>query len=419
MALSRPIIRRSRAAVYLCLAAVVITLAMALGSLAAFGEAPDVPPISVTAAYPNGEPQPPELTSNSALVIDADSGEVIFAKDADKRLPMASTTKLMTAILVLDALDLDTKVMVSRNAHFQTGSVVGLNTLDQVTVEQLLYWLLVFSGNDAAVALAEKTSGSVDKFVVEMNEKAADMGLTNSRFKNVNGLDTVDHYSSCTDLAAMARYAMKNETFREIVKTSTYDLPHPGAYTPVEPHSSNALLTRYDWVTGIKTGSTPNAGYCMVGSGTRNGVSLIVVQLGAKDDETRWAEVEALFRYGFGLRPATVLSQPGQSLCEVPIGDPLGQRVELMPKDRLAVRLSPGDEAVGAVTLSGDLTLPIGVGDVLGSVEFTLQGEPLGQTELVARCAEYVPSARRMLVKARNWYLPEFQLSDRGERYPH
>lgn len=409
----------SRYAVGLALALIVVLTTSVFGPGAGLCAAPDPASVTITPAFPSGEPQPPELSSKAAIVVDADTGEVIFAKEADMRLPMASTTKMMTAILVLEQLDLNTRVVVSRNAHFQSGSVVGLHALDSVSVEQLLYWLLVFSGNDAAVALAEKTSGSVDKFVAQMNAKADQMGLTNTHFRNVNGLDTTDHFSSCTDLAAMARYALQNETFRKIVKTTTYDLPHPSSYTPEEPHSSNALLTKYDWVTGVKTGSTPQAGYCMVASGTRNGVSLIVVQLGAKDDDTRWAEVEALFRYGFDLRPATVLTQPGRAVATLPLGDALGQTVELAPVDRLVVRMSADQEAIGTITLTGDLSLPLRAGEPLGTAQFTMDGETLGETELVARCSVYIPTVWQMLVKARNWYLPEFQLSERGERYPH
>jgi D-alanyl-D-alanine carboxypeptidase (penicillin-binding protein 5/6) len=410
---------KTRAALLLVLAALTFLLTSWAGPGSSLCAQSTPPPITVTAVSPSGEPQPPKLTSTAALVMDADSGKVLFSKSADERLPMASTTKIMTAILVLESLDLDTEVMVSRNAHFQNGSRVGLNTFDEATVKQMLYWMLVFSGNDAAVALAEKTSGSVDKFVVKMNEKAKAMGLTNTHFTNANGLGQTGHYSSCTDLAAMARYAMKNETFRKMVKTPFYDLPHPETYTPEEPHNSNALLTKYDWVTGVKTGSTPAAGYCMVASGTRDGISLIAVQLGAKDDATRWAEVETLFQYGFGLSPTTALAHPGQVLTELPVGDPLGQNVQLMPKEQLVTRLHKGEVATGAITLSRALTLPISAGEVIGSIEFTVAGKSLGQTDLVARRAVHVPTVRRMLLHARNWYLPEFQLSDRGDRYPH
>jgi D-alanyl-D-alanine carboxypeptidase (penicillin-binding protein 5/6) len=401
------------------LATLAVFVASLLAPVAAVYAVSAPPPIQVSATLPSGKPTQPMLTSKAALIIDADTGQVLFAKNADERLPMASTTKIMTAILVLESLDLNTEVLVSRKAHFQSGSVVGLNTLDKFTVEKLSYWMLVFSGNDAAVALAEKTAGSVDTFVARMNDKAKAMGLANTHFTNANGLGETGHYSSCSDLAAMARYAMKNETFRAIVRTTVYELPHPGAYTPEEPKNSNALLTKYDWVTGIKTGSTPAAGYCMVASGTREGISLIAVQLGAKDDATRWVDVEALFEYGFDLSPAVALAQPGQALANISVGDPLGQSVALVPKAQLVTRLREGEAATGTITLSHALTLPIQAGDVLGSVEFTVKDKSLGKTDLVAGQALYPPSARRMLVHARNWYLPEFQISDRGDQYPH
>jgi D-alanyl-D-alanine carboxypeptidase (penicillin-binding protein 5/6) len=240
------------------------------------------------------------------------------------------------------------------------------------------------------------------------------MGLTNTHFTDANGLDRTGHYSSCTDLAAMARYAMKNETFRKVVTTITYPYPHPNSYTPTEPNNSNLLLTKYDWVTGVKTGSTPSAGYCMVASGTREGISLIVVELGAKDDDTRWAETEALFKYGYGMTPIVALAQPDKVLVQAPVGDPLSQMVDLVPKDLLVTRLREGETATGTVSLSRALTLPIRAGAVLGSVQFTLGGQLLGRTDLMARSSLDVPSLRSMIVHARNWYLPEFQLSAHG-----
>jgi D-alanyl-D-alanine carboxypeptidase (penicillin-binding protein 5/6) len=380
----------------------------------------EISPITVGAVYPSGQPLPPAVTATAALVLDADSGLVLYSKDAGKRLPMASTTKIMTAILVLESLDLETKVMVSRNAHFQTGSVVGLQALEVVTVEQLLYGLLVPSGNDAAVALAEETSGSVAKFVAKMNQRAQAMGLTNTRFQNPSGLGATNHYSSCTDLATMAREAMKNPLFRKIVDTPVYYLPHPtpGA-SPRELKNSNVLLTKYDWVNGVKTGNTPNAGYGVVASGTREGVSLLVVLLGAKDDPTRWSEVEALFDYGFGTCPLTALAEPNRLLAEVPLGDPLDLHVDLVPSQRLVTRLRQTEVATGKVSLSHELTLPIRGGDLLGAVEFRLNGKSLGSVDLVAQQAVYPPTVRDMLVKARCWYLPELVLSESGEGHLH
>ena len=400
------------------LASLAALTAVLLGLTSAAQALPEVAPIRVSPCFVSGEPKAPDLTATAALVIDAETGAVLYSKNADERLPMASTTKIMTAIIVLESLPLDQEVMVSRNAHFQSGSVVGLQAQEVVTVEQLLYGLLVFSGNDAAVALAEKTAGSETKFVAKMNERASAMGLTNTHFTNSSGLNSKDHYSSCTDLATMARHAMQNPVFRRIVDTPVYNFPHPTRPTPRELKNSNALLTEYDWADGIKTGSTPWAGYCVVASGTREGVSLIVVVLGTVDDPTRWSETLALFQYGFGLCPKTSLAEPGHVVAEAAFGDPLGLSVGLVPQRTLAARLWKGDDVTGTVILLPDAALPVDAGDRLGSIEFSLDGGSLGSVDLFAQHAVHVPAIRDIVRHARNWYLPEFVLTERDGRRP-
>ncbi len=410
--------KRWLAAVIGGLAVALALTTMVLAPAAVAQASPEVQPIVITPCFPSESAQPPEITARAALVIDADSGAVLYSKNADERLPMASITKIMTAIIVLESLPLDTRVMVSRNAHFQMGSVVGLQALETVTVEQLLYGLLVFSGNDAAVALAEKTSGSVSKFVAQMNERAQAMGLTNTHFENPNGLNEDGHYSSCTDLATMAKYAMQNAEFRKIVDTTVYYFPHPTSPTPRELKTSNTLLEDFAWVDGVKTGSTPYAGYCVVASGTRDGVRLIVVLLGAVDDATRWAETEALFRYGYGQCPITVLAEPGRVVSRMTLGDPLGLQVGLVAQQRLVARLWKSEQVTGTVSLDPDVTLPIAAGSRLGSVEFSLNGRSLGSVDLFAQSYVYTPTARDIIRQARNWYLPEFVLTDRDGRQP-
>lgn len=410
--------RAPLAAVVGGLAVALALTVMALAPAPVAQASPEVQPIVITPCLPSESAQPPEITSRAALVIDADSGAVLYSKNADERLPMASITKIMTALIVLESLPLDTRVVVSRNAHFQSGSVVGLQALETVTVEQLLYGLLVFSGNDAAVALAEKTSGSVTKFVAQMNERAQAMGLTNTHFKNPNGLNQEGHYSSCTDLAALARYAMQNAEFRKMVDTPVYYFPHPTNPIPRELKTSNTLLEDFAWVDGVKTGSTPYAGYCVVASGTRDGVRLVVVLLGAVDDATRWKETEALFRYGYGQCPTTMLAEPGQVLTKMTLGDPLGLQVGLVPQEQLVARLWEFEQVTGTVSLDPDVALPIVAGSRLGSVEFNLNGRSLGSVDLFARSYVYTPPVRKMIRQARNWYLPEFVLTDRAGRQP-
>jgi D-alanyl-D-alanine carboxypeptidase (penicillin-binding protein 5/6) len=252
-----------------------------------------------------------------------------------------------------------------------------------------------------------------------MNERVKAMGLTNTKFKNPDGLNASGHYSSCNDLATMALTAMQDPVFREMVNTPVYYFPHPTRDTPRELKTSNALLTKYYWVDGIKTGSTPYAGYCMVASGEQYGVRLLVVLLGAADNPTRWREVEALFDYGFSYSPKTLLAEPDRLLTRVPLGDPLDLQIDFVADQLLLTRLRQDEVATGTVTLPEPLSLPVHAGDPLGSVEFTLQGESLGSVDLYAGCAIYSPSIRDILMHARNWYLPDFVISERGERYPH
>jgi D-alanyl-D-alanine carboxypeptidase (penicillin-binding protein 5/6) len=378
----------------------------------------NLPPLTITASFPSGEPDPPNITATAALLIETDSGLVLYSKNPDQRLPMASTTKIMTAIVVLESLGLDTPVTVSRNSHFQYGSVVGLRQGEVATVEQLMYGLLVFSGNDAAVALAEKASGSVDSFVARMNAKAEAMGLTNTYFENPDGLQAENHYSSCTDLATMAQYAMQNPVFRQMVDTPVYYFPHPTRDTPRELTTSNVLLTRYDWVNGIKTGSTPYAGYCMVASGSFEGVSLLVVLLGAVDDATRWSEVDALFKYGFGLYPRTVLADPGGLVAEVGLSDPLDLQIRLVADRPLVMRLGRTDTVTGSISLVRDLDLPVIAGEVFGTVDFAQDGTPLGSVNLVAERSVYTPSVETIIWHVSGLHPPELPLPERGDRHP-
>jgi serine-type D-Ala-D-Ala carboxypeptidase (penicillin-binding protein 5/6) len=290
----------------------------------------------------------------------------------------------MTAVLVLESLRLDKKVTVSANAHATGGSGAGLQRGEVLTVEQLLTAMLVASANDAAVALAEATSGSVGEFAKKMNAKARELGLTNTHFVNPDGLNAERHFSSAKDLATLARYAMQEPLFRQIVRTREYALPYPGDEPPRKLKNSNALLGKQAWVTGIKTGSTPYAGYCLVASGTRDGVSLLSVILGASDDSTRWSESQSLLEFGFSLYPRTVLADKGQVFDELATPDVLGRRIRLVAERSLTVSLFKSDAVTTSVHVDRPVTLPVHVGEVFGAVEFSKDGKSVGSVNLVA-----------------------------------
>jgi D-alanyl-D-alanine carboxypeptidase len=366
------------------LASVAVMVVFILAHASVVHASPTVLAKKIPAAEYSSLPSPPDITARAAIVVDTGTGEVLFEQEADTQLPMASTTKIMTATLVLESLDLDEKVVVPQHAAGTAGSVANLQWGEVLTVEQLLYALMVPSGNDAAITLAEETAGSVSAFVEMMNDKAEALGLSNTHFSNPNGLHLEDHYSSARDLATLTQYAMQDPTFRRIVDTPKYELPWPDGSFIREYKSGNVLLEKYPWVDGVKTGSTPYAGYCMVASGTYDGTSLVVVLLGAENDDVRWAEVEALFDYGLTVRPWTVLADKGELVGELDTADPLRRQVRIVAQRALTVRLSPGDEVIRTAQVVDEVMLPVHIGDALGELDFYLDGVLLGSVALVA-----------------------------------
>jgi len=394
-----------------------MAIALLSGALLAYGAPPaaasvDMPSWTITAALSPGEQEGPDITATSAILIDADTGAVLFSKAPDEPLPMASTTKIMTSILVLESLDLDEKIVVPKSATGTAGSLAGLVWGEVLTVEELMYALLLPSGNDAALTLAEETAGSVQGFVKKMNERAEQMGLANTHFSNPNGLHLEDHYSSARDLATMAQYAMKDPAFRRIVDTPTYELPWPGDEGVREFKNGNVLLNEYPWVNGVKTGSTPYAHYCMVASGSLEGVSLIAVLLGAADDDTRWKETKALLNYGLALYPRTLLADRGQLVAELDISDLLGRTVRLVTERALTMRLSPTDVITASARVFDQVKPPVHVGDELGVIDFSLDGTFVDSVTLIAARSLEKPAIADILHYLMYARTPEFMCAD-------
>ncbi len=354
-------------------------------------------PIVIVQPFPADKPEAPRITAKAAILVDMDTGKILYSRNADKQLEMASTTKMMTAILVLESMPLNQKVKVPAAAVGMAGSVLGLQRGETFTVEQLLYALLVPSANDAAVTLAVADAGSVKAFVAKMNARAAEMGLSNTHFVNNCGLHVPGHFSSAKDMAKIASYAMRDPMFRRIVSTREYTLPRAGGAAPRLIKTSNELLKDVDWVNGIKTGSTPWAGYCLVSSATKNGLTLISVVLGAKDQDTREAESKALLTYGFERCGLKKLVDGGAFIADVPTLDPLGREVRLVTASSYTRRLLGEDEVTGQVKLSRDLTLPVTAGEVLGKLQFFQGDANLGSVPLVAAQSLGLPTLRMIL----------------------
>ena len=372
----------------------------------------------ITPTFPFGEPRPPAITGTAAILIDMDSGRILYSRNANARVPMASTTKIMTAIIALESLELDATVTISADVAATAGSRLWLEAGEVFTVEQLMYALLVSSANDAAVALAEAAAGNVKAFVNEMNEKAQALGLANTHFVNPHGLNAKKHFSSARDLATLAQYAMQDPVFRRIVRTREYTIPWAGQDTPRELENHNVLLGKQAWVTGVKTGSTPYAKYCLVASGTRDGVSLLSVLLGAADDDLRWRETEALLGYGFSLYPRTVLADKGEIVAELDVPDRLDRRVSLVASRSLTVSLFNTDVVTSSVSVGRDVVLPVHAGDVFGAIDFTLDGKSLGSVSLVAAQSVDKVTIKMFLECWRDLWPPKLGLGDYLQALP-
>ncbi len=244
-----------------------------------------------------------DLTARAAILIDSSTGKILYQKEPDLRLPPASTTKIVTAILTLESgRDLRDLLTVSKTATRVPASKLYLRPGQTLTIEDLLYGLLLSSANDASVVLAEGIGGSVDHFAEMMTKKANEIGATNSHFTNPHGLTAPDHYSTARDLALLFRYAMKNATFHEIVQTkissvTSNTLVRKRAIARrISVRNHNRLLWNFDGAIGGKTGYTLAAQKCFVGAVQRNGVTLIVSILGSRD---QWGDTRKLLEYGF------------------------------------------------------------------------------------------------------------------------
>lgn len=232
-----------------------------------------------------------QLSAAAAILMDADTGEILYEKDMDRRMRIASTTKIMTALVVLDHAQLTDSMTVTSH-HMAEGSSMYLKPGETVTVEELLYGLMLCSGNDAALALAD-CCGGLTAFVDAMNHKAAELGMENTSFANPNGLDDQQHYSTARDMALLAAFAAKDPVFRRICSTRTATV---GSRTMI---NHNKLLTQISGCIGMKTGYTKSAGRTLVSCVERGGRCLVAVTLCDGND---WADHKALYEFGFSMK---------------------------------------------------------------------------------------------------------------------
>lgn len=254
---------------------------------------PDISSINVSSEVTTE----PTINSRAAIIYERSSGTILFRKNENEKRKMASTTKIMTAIIVIEKSNLEDIVTISKKAAGTGGSRLGLHTDDKISVHDLLYGLLLCSGNDAAVALAEYVGGDVSNFANFMNSKATELGLNSTHFVTPHGLDNDDHYTTAYELALITNYALKNETFRNIVGTKNYNVSINGYYKNLS--NTNELLGNLDGVYGVKTGFTNGANRCLVTSVKRNNMDLICIVLGADTKKDRTKDSCQLIEYAF------------------------------------------------------------------------------------------------------------------------
>lgn len=238
----------------------------------------------------------PSVSAEAAVLMDQSSGRVLFSKNSSEKLPIASITKVMTAILAIESGKLNRTFTVSREAVRAEGSSIYLKAGERIRLIDLVYGLMLRSGNDASVAIAEAVAGSTQGFALLMNEKAAELGMHDTHFMNPNGLDDPGHYSTATDMAALTRYAMRNTVFRKITGTHSYRVEKTNKENARVFTNKNKMLRLYSNATGGKTGFTKKAGRTLISTASSGGLSLIVVTLNDSDD---WQDHQRLFDWGF------------------------------------------------------------------------------------------------------------------------
>lgn len=311
--------------------------------------------------------------------MDAESGRILYEQNADREMLIASTTKIMTALVALREGTLSESVKVSRTAAYTEGSSMYLKEGEELTLETLLYGLMLCSGNDAAVAIAEHIGGNQAGFARLMNETAKELGMTHSSFANPNGLDAEGHYSTARDMAVLACAAMENETLARIVSTRTITI---GGRTMT---NHNKLLSYMDGCVGLKTGYTKAAGRTLVSCAEKNGQRLIAVTL---QDGNDWADHQALYEYGFSTYPAQRLAVLGQEIGRIPVQGAVQSTVPLVAADHFLWPSEEREAVESRIELDEPLTAPLIAGTKVGQAIFTLQGKEIGRVDLL--CGESV-----------------------------
>lgn len=309
-----------------------------------------------------------ESSSKSAILMEENSERILYNKNSDEPLPMASTTKIMTAIVAIEYGNLDDIVVIDDETPYIEGSSIYLKTNDKISLEDLVYALVLRSGNDAADSIAKHIGGTMDNFITLMNEKAKVIGASNTNFVNPHGLHDANHYTTAEDLLLITKYAFGNDIFKRIVGTTNRDIKINNEKRTI--FNKNKMVTQYEGGNGVKTGYTTDAGKCLVFSAERNGMQLIGVLI---DSYNIWTDSEILLDYGFEKYKLENVVTKSEYLGSIYIDKGIKDTVKIYATSDINIPVT-GDETLSTeLTLNKNLTAPIYSKQKIGTLDIKIE----------------------------------------------
>lgn len=349
--------------------------------------------------------KPSSLYAKAYCVMDADTGRTLLAKNGNKKLPMASTTKIMTCLIALENGKSDEKVSVSSYAASMPDVQLNMQSGDEFYLGDLLYSLMLESHNDTAVAIAEHIGGTVEGFAKKMNAKAKEIGLKNTNFVTPNGLDDDKHYTTAKELCILATYAIKNKEFLDIIQTPSHSFSNVSGKRTYSVRNHDAFLTSYSGAIGIKTGFTGNAGYCFCGAAERNGKTLVssVLACGWPPNKGyKWVDTKKLMDYGFSGFDNITLNT-NSALPKIPVMGGKSSTISLAREnvDSIELTMNKKEKIRIRYSLPETLSAPVQEGTIIGYEEYTLGKNTVKKIPLVAagnvECVDWLHYLKTMI----------------------
>ncbi len=345
---------------------------------------------STNMAFANEDNAQISVSSKSAVLMDASSGQILYEKNSHDKLPPASVTKVMTMLLIAEALEngkikLEDTVQISENAASMGGSQIFLEPGEVQKVDNLIKGIAVASANDACVAMAEYIGGSVEVFVGLMNERAKELGMKDTNFVNTNGLPVENHYTTAHDIAIMSRELLKHDSVSKYLTIWMDQVVVGKKQATIGLANTNKLVKHYQGATGVKTGFTQEAKYCLSASAKKGETHLISVTLGAETSKDRFKDASSLLDFGFANYESVKLYSRGDKITEIKLDKARQDNIELVVKEDVSVLIKKGGnkEFDKKIKVSDSLELPLKAGTTLGNIEVYQGSKLVGKVELI------------------------------------